>query len=364
MKAVVFDGKELKLEEVEKPVPKANEVLVRIAACGVCHTDLHVVQGEVAFPTPAVLGHEISGTVEEVGEGIESFKKGDRVVAPFIMPCGSCRFCRMGLDDMCENFFKLNRLQGKLYDGNTRLFRKDGSPVWMYSMGGLAEFAVVPVTSVFKLPDSLELQTSCILGCAAFTAYGAVVNQASLKEGENAAVIAVGGVGLNILQISKYYGASKIIAVDVNEDKLAKAKELGATHILNSRSSNVVEEIMEITEGFGVDVAFEALGRPETIQYAFNSVRDGGRTVVVGIAGQKKTVEIDITRLVRRGIKVIGSYGARTRKDMPEVIKLAETGVLNLKGIVTKKFSLEEAAEAYSELKEGKIVGRAIVTAI
>lgn len=358
----MLDGGRLSVEELMKPVPKEDEVLVKVAACGVCHTDLHVMEGDVAFPSPAVLGHEISGTVEEVGVNVKSVKKGDRVVSPFIIPCGYCRFCRQGLDDMCENFFRLNRLQGKLYDGNTRLFRRDGTPVWMYSMGGLAEYAVVPSTSVFRLPESLDLQTSCILGCAVFTAYGAVVNQAELKQRETVAVIAVGGVGMNILQICKHVGASKIIAVDVSEEKLTKVRELGATHTINSAVSKAADEVFRITNGEGVDVAFEALGRPETIQTAFNSVRDGGRAVVVGIAGQKKTVEIDITRLVRRSIRILGSYGARTRRDMPEVIKLTEEGIIDPRRIVSKSYRLEQAADAYSDLKEGKIVGRAIIT--
>jgi len=360
MKAAVFDGHKLSIEELMKPKPMKDEVLIKVAACGVCHTDLHVIEGDVSFPTPAVLGHEISGTVEEVGSDVKSLRKGDRVVSPFIIPCGYCRFCKQGLDDMCENFFKLNRLQGKLYDGNTRLFRTDGSPVWMYSMGGLAEYAVVPSTSVFMLPESLDLETACILGCAVFTAYGAVVNQAELKQGEKVAVIAVGGVGMNILQICKHMGASEIIAVDVSDEKLLKARELGATYTINSSKTRTVDEILSITKGEGVDVAFEALGRPETIQIGFNVVRDGGKVVVVGIAGSKKTVELDITRLVRRGIRVLGSYGARTRRDMPEVIRLAEEGKINLVGTISKRYNLEQVAEAYSDLKQGKIIGRAI----
>src|SRR2546422_294165 len=145
MKAAVLSqvGGRLTLEEIPRPSPKASEVLIKVAACGVCHTDLHVIKGEVAFPMPCVLGHEISGTVAELGSGVAGLALGERVVCSFIIPCGSCDYCERGRDDLCETFFAYNRLKGTLYDGETRLYASDGSPIWMYSMGGLAEYAVV-----------------------------------------------------------------------------------------------------------------------------------------------------------------------------------------------------------------------------
>jgi succinate semialdehyde reductase (NADPH) len=364
MKAAVLKekGRPLEIEDIKKPVPKNREVLVKVTACGVCHTDLHVMKGEVNFPTPCVLGHEISGTIESVGPEVEGFKKGESVVSPFIMPCGTCRFCLAGRDDLCENFFNLNRLRGTLYDGETRLFRQDGSPLWMYSMGGLAEYAVVPATSVFRLPASLDPEAACTLGCAVFTAYGAVKNQADLQRGESVAVVAVGGVGMNMIQLSKAFGAATIIAVDVADNKLQAAMDAGATHVINSLKTDPVIELMRLTEKKGVDVAFEALGRPATVTQAFNLVGDGGRVVVVGIAPQNQAAQVEITRLVRRGIRLIGSYGARTRRDMPEVIKLAEQGKLNVQRAVTRRYPLEQAGDAYSALDRGEVVGRAIIT--
>src|SRR6186713_383406 len=183
----------LHVEEIPIPEPRAGEVLVKVAACGVCHTDLHVVKAEVRFPTPCVLGHEVSGTVAAHGPGLspadaERLAVGRRVVGAFIMPCGSCYYCVRGQDGLCETFFTVNRLQGKLYDGDTRLRRPDGSPVWMYSMGGLAEYAVIPVTGVAPLPEDLPFDASAILGCAVFTAYGAVRRGAGLRAGESVAV--------------------------------------------------------------------------------------------------------------------------------------------------------------------------------
>lgn len=155
------------VEELRVPSPGPGEILVRVAACGVCHTDLHVHAGHVPFPFPCVLGHEISGTVVETGEGVEGLAAGDRVVGAFIMPCGACAQCEAGREELCERFFADNRLKGTLYDGQTRLFDAGGEPVWMYSMGGLSEYAVVPALGAARLPEGLALTDSCVLGCAA-----------------------------------------------------------------------------------------------------------------------------------------------------------------------------------------------------
>ena len=205
MKAAILDSAPggLHIEEIPMPEPRAGEVLVRVSACGVCHTDLHVMKAEVAFPTPAVMGHEISGTVAALGPGVAGPPVGTRVVSAFIMPCGFCAPCGAGRDDLCDSFFAMNRLKGTLYDGTSRLRRKDGSPIAMYSMAGLAEYAVVPATDVFPLADGLPLEESSVLGCAIFTAYGAVRHGADLRGGERIAVVAAGGVGINIIQIAQ-----------------------------------------------------------------------------------------------------------------------------------------------------------------
>jgi succinate semialdehyde reductase (NADPH) len=173
-----------RVEELRDPEPKAGEVLVEVAACGVCHTDLHIHDGSVPFPLPCVLGHEISGIVLALGEGVSDLAVGQRVAGAFIMPCGTCAMCRAGREELCEPFFAHNRLNGTLYDGNTRLFDKAGSPVWMYSMGGLSEKAVMPARGVAVLPGELELTDSAIFGCALMTAYGAVaqVGQRDLRR--------------------------------------------------------------------------------------------------------------------------------------------------------------------------------------
>ena len=369
MQAVVLNaiGQPMGLEEIRTPEPRTGEVLVKVAACGVCHTDLHVVKAEVRFPTPCVLGHEVSGAVAAHGPGLspadaERLTVGRRVVGAFIMPCGSCYYCVRGQDGLCETFFTANRLQGKLYDDDTRLFRTDGSPVWMYSMGGLAEYAVIPVTGVAPLPDDVPFEEAAILGCAVFTAYGAVRRGANLRAGESVAVVATGGVGSNVIQVARAFGAYPIVAIDVRDDKLAAARELGATHVVNGSTEDVGARIRELTDGRGVDVSFEALGRPETFAQATSIVRAGGRAVMVGIAAAGATAPVEITPLVRRGVSIVGSYGASTRADLPEVIALARSGAVDVSRSVTRRYRLDQAAEAYDALIRGEIVGRAIVT--
>ena len=351
----------LHVEEIPVPEPRAGEILVRVAACGVCHTDLHVIKAEVAFPTPAVMGHEITGTVAALGPGVPGPAVGTPVACAFIMPCGVCAACGAGRDDLCDKFFAMNRLNGTLYDGTSRLRRKDGTPLAMYSMAGLADYAVVPATDVFPMPATLPLLESSVLGCAIFTAFGAVRHAAELRGGDRIAVVATGGVGINIVQIARAFGASQIIAVDVRDDKLDAAKRLGATDVVNARDTDAVARVRELTDGRGVDAAFEVLGLPQTFTQAVEMTRDGGRMIAVGIAPVKATAPVEITRLVRRELRIIGSYGARTRTDMPEIIRLAAQGVFRPETIVTERFSLDDADAAYRALARGEIVGRAIV---
>jgi len=366
MKAAILrdDAPALEIARIPVPVPRAGEALVRIRACGVCHTDLHVIKGEVAFPRPAVLGHEISGTVVAIGEGTTDARGlaiGDDVVGAFIMPCTECDACRRGRDDLCANFFGQNRLRGTLYDGESRLSLPDGSFLAMYSMGGLAEYSVVPIAALAALPEGLDPVASAILGCAAFTSYGAVHRAGHVEPGESVAIIAVGGVGSGVLQVARAAGADPIIAIDVADDKLEAARRLGATHVVNSRETDVTATVRELTGGRGVDAAFEALGRPATFRQAIDILADGGRMIAIGIAAGRATAEVEITPLVRRGYTVTGSFGARTREDLPAVVALAADGGFDATGVVTRRYGLDDADAAYQALSRGEITGRAVV---
>ncbi|GAA2012433.1 zinc-binding dehydrogenase [Nakamurella flavida] len=366
MLAAVLEAPDRPLEllRIPRPVPRQGEALVAVTACGVCHTDLHVMRGEVAFPTPAVLGHEISGTVAELGPDTPTgeLTVGREVVGAFIMPCGTCPACLRGRDDMCGPFFAMNRLNGTLYDGQTRLHRADGRPLAMYSMAGFAEYAVVPVTALTPVPAGLDLESAAILGCAGMTAYGAVHNAARLQAGESVAVVAVGGVGSSIVQLARAAGAATVIAVDVGADKLAAAGRLGADHLVDSRTVDPVAAVRELTGGRGADVVFEALGLPQTFQQAVGMVADGGRMVAVGIGSGAAAASIPITHLVRRGLQVIGSFGARTRVDLPAVVASTTAGSLSLPETVTRRYPLTAVNEAFADLAAGRIQGRAVIT--
>jgi S-(hydroxymethyl)glutathione dehydrogenase/alcohol dehydrogenase len=362
MKAAVLGAVNdpLRIEELEHPEPKAGEVRIKVAACGVCHSDLHIATGALPFPKPCVLGHEISGTVDALGFGVAGLAPGSRVVASFIMPCGRCFQCLRDRDDLCETYFAMNRAKGTLYDGQTRLYRPDGTPVAMNMMGGLAEYAIVPATDVFPLPEGLPLEESCILGCAFMTAFGALKNAGELQGGESVAVVGTGGVGSAIIPLAQRLGASRIIAVDIRDDKLAAARALGATDTVNASKIEPSAEVQRMTGG-GVDVTVEALGRPETVTQAFQMTRDGGRTVVVGVTAPKISASIEILRLVRRGIRLTGSYGCRVRTDMPQLLRLAREGAVDLRAAVTRRFPLAEINQAYQAMERGEIIGRAIV---
>ena len=364
MRAAVLHGDAPRLEvlEIATPTPRAGEALLEVIACGVCHTDLHVIKGEVGFPRPAVLGHEVSGRIVAIGDGTTDpggLWPGQVVAAGFIMPCERCDQCLRGRDDLCVEFFAQNRLRGTLYDGESRLAMPDGSFLAMYSMGGLAEYAVVPLSAFTPVPDGLDPVLACILGCSGLTSYGAVFRAGEVAPGDSVAIVGVGGIGSSLVPMARSAGATTIVAVDVAEEKLERARELGATHTVNARETDPVAAVREATGG--VRVAFEALGHPSTFAQAFGMLGDGGRMVAIGIAAGAAAAEVEITPLVRRGHHIVGSFGGRTRTDLPEVAALAAAGAFDVGSLVTRRFDLTAADAAYQALARGEITGRAVI---
>ncbi|CAK8985573.1 unnamed protein product [Durusdinium trenchii] len=359
MRAVLWRGdpdpSKMKVEMIQKPSPKKGEVLVKVRACGVCHTDLHCIKKDLPFPSPAVFGHEISGTVVAHGDGVDISRLplGGKVACTFIMPCGSCFHCERGEEDTCAPFFALNRLKGQLYDGSTRLYSTDGQPIAMYSFAGLAEYAVVPQTAVFELPSTLaekHFPEASLLGCAFFTAMGAIRNAAELRAGQSTVIIGAGGVGQGIIQLAKHLGAGPIIAVDISDKALDMAATLGADHCINARKEDVLERIAAVTEGHKADVCLEVIGSKATFEQALLSVRDGGRACYVGIAAATTKAEVPITHLVRRRISLVGSYGARASQDMPELLSIAAQGGVDLPSAVTRRFTMDQEPRTASVL--------------
>ena len=298
-----------------------------MAACGVCHTDLHVIKAEVRFPTPCVLGHEVSGTVVAHGPGLSPtdaarLAVGQRVVGAFIMPCGTCYYCVRGQDGLCETFFTVNRLEGKLYDNDTRLRRADGSPVWMYSMGGLAEYAVIPVTGVAPLAGRAAVRRLGDPGLRGL--HGVRGGPAGRGLGRRVG----GGGGDGRCRLEHHPDGAGVWRLPDHRHRRPRRQVGGGPRArrhphVNGSTEDVGARIRDLTDGRGVDVAFEALGRPETFVQAASIVRAGGRAVMVGIAPAGATAPVEITPLVRRGVSIIGSYGASTRADLAEVIALA-----------------------------------------
>lgn len=332
MRAAVFHGpgQGLKIEEVPRPAPGPGEILVKVAACGVCHTDLHYVDHGV--PTfkkpPLILGHEPSGKVAGLGAGVKNFADGDRVLLPAVLTCGACEACRTGRENICEN----NIMFGNNIDG------------------AYAEYVVAPAKDAFHLPNEIPLAEGSIIADAVSTPFHAIKNRAQVKPGDSVVVLGCGGVGINLVQVASAVGGS-VIAVDVSPEKLEWAKKFGADEIINpSEDENWTKTVRKLTGG-GADVAIEAIGNPSTIQTAFKALRTGGRLVVVGFTDQDIT--LNAGRIMYREMEIVGSLGCRP-VDYPKLIELCRLGKIKVKELVTARFGLENINDAFELLRKGE----------
>ena len=295
-----------------------------------------------------------------MGEGVEGPAPGTAVVSGFGLACGECRQCARGRDDLCEPYWQLNRARGLMFDGTTRLFRPDGEPVYMNVMSGLAEYSVIPASSVFALPEGLPVADAAILGCAGFTAYGAVTRAADVQPGERVAIVGVGGVGSSCVQIARARGAGQVIAVDVGAAKCEAALALGATHAIDAAAEDVRVRVAAITGGDGVDVAIEALGKVETLQLAIDVLALGGRAVAVGVSPAGTRADLEVNQLVRRQLRLIGSYGARLREDMPQLLGMVARGEITPFDSISRRVTLDDVPETFRALDRREVIGRAI----
>jgi len=331
MKAAVFYGSEggLKIEDVPVPKISDDEILVKVAACGVCHTDLHYIEHGVATfkKPPVVLGHEASGVVEEVGSSATRLAKGQRVLIPAVLTCGACRYCRMGRENICSNM----KMLGNHIDG------------------AYAEYVAVPAKDVLNLPESIPLTEACIIADAISTPYHAVKNRARVKPGDTVVVIGCGGVGINAVQLASAAGGY-VIAVDVNERKLNWAMEFGAAETINASKVDRVSKEVKKRTGGGADIAMEVIGNPRTIEEAFESVRIGGRVCVVGYTHE--AISVVAGKIMFKEMEIVGSLGCRPLDYVP-LIRMVEQGKVELKRLVTHRFALKDLSKAFEVMKEG-----------
>ncbi|MBV1905155.1 MAG: Zn-dependent alcohol dehydrogenase [Pseudomonadales bacterium] len=352
MKAVVARAiNEFAVEDVTLDPPKAGEVLVKIKATGVCHSDLSIINGTIPVAFPMVLGHEGAGIVEEVGEGVTKFAVGDSVVLSFVPNCGDCFHCLRSEPYLCL----AGKPDGKMLDGTTRVHKGEEELNVMQYLGNMAEYAVVPDICLAKIDPEHDMKAAALVGCGVTTGVGAALKTAEVKPGSTVAVFGAGGVGLSIIQGARIAGAAKIIAVDLSDEKLAMALELGATDGVNA-GGDAVAEIMAMTNGIGVDYGFEAIGIPAVVEQAEKVTRRGGTMTVVGVGKVTESLHLNALLFPLMAKTFKGSmYGsAEFRVDFPKYLELYRQGKLNLDSMITATYSIEDAPQAFQDLKDGK----------
>lgn len=351
-KAVVYRelGKPVCVETVEILPPGPDEVTVKVAACGVCHSDLSVTNGTIPLPPGTVLGHEGAGTIVEVGSAVTDLQVGDTVAISWIPMCGTCRFCLMGRSWLCDKPLKHGP---RMPDGGSRIRDEKGNELNHFmSTAVMAEYATLHKSSIIKIDKTVSLECAALVGCAVSTGVGAVLNTAKVEPGSSVVVIGAGGVGLNAIQGASLSGARIVVAVDMADGKLEYAKAFGATDVVNpTRDGDAVDKVRKITGG--ADYVFECIGLPETIRQAYFMLRKGGMAVVVGIAPMTSTVELPAIHLAVTEKILTGSmYGStRPRVDFPKFIQLYKAKRLKIEELITKRYEIENAQLAFDEMK-------------
>lgn len=365
IKAAVMTGagKPLEIQEVELALPKANEVLVKIEATGVCHSDLNALHDETT-PKPTILGHEGAGIVAAVGPNVTKVRVGDKVALSWAPYCGTCEFCVTGNVHLCETAFG-PMFEGTLLDGTSRL-SKDGEIIYHNSLlSTFAEYTVVPELSCVKLPDEMPLPQASLIGCGVATGYGAAVHAAKVTPGSTVAVFGIGGVGVNAIQGARIAGAAKIIACDMKAANLEIAKKFGATHTINVAEQNAEEALKELTGGYGVHFAIDCSGHTGATESAWKGTRKGGTVVVVGAFNPTTALNLPAGGFHRVGKILKGSFYGDTQpyRDFPTIAQLYLDGKFMLDELVLDHIQLQDINTAFDSFHDCNCinVGRTVV---
>ena len=352
MKAAVLHevNQPLQMEEIDVALPGPREVLVRTKASGVCHSDLHFVEGLYTTTMPVVLGHEAAGIVEAIGSQVNYVSPGDRVICCLSVFCGQCERCTTGRPVLCS---RTGLVRGQ--DEAPRLSQGGASVTQFANLGAYAEMMLVHENSLVKIEQDIGFEQMALIGCGATTGLGAAMNTAKEEPGSTVAVIGCGGVGLNAIQGAKLAGALRIIAIDSVEDKLTLAREFGATDVIDASSGDVETKVKDLTKG-GVDYSFEAIGKKETAEQSFSILRAGGTATIIGMIPQGVKIELDGASFLReRRIQGSSMGSNHFRVDMPRYVDFYLQGRLKLDELVSRRLTLEDVNEAFKYMKEGSV---------
>lgn len=349
------------IETVEFGALKPGDALVRIRAAGLCHTDLEVIEGQLPYPMPIVLGHEAAGTVEAVGDGVADLKPGDPVVLSWNPHCGHCFYCEQDQPILCESYLRLGP-QAVQFDGTARL-SLDGRPLHhLMFIGGFAEYCVVPAQCAVKVPAAIPFDRACLIGCGVMTGVGAATRVARVGYGASAVVIGCGAVGLSAVQGARLAGAGRIVAVDIDARKLDLARRVGATDAVDAGAGDPLAAIRALTAGRGADYVFEAAGNARAFRLSAEAVRPGGQIVWLGKVNVNEDVAFRWGALMGEKKIVRSSYGgARPQRDFPLLAQAYLDGALHLDELVSRHIALSDINDGFAALKRGDVV-RAVVT--